>query len=42
MEKRDQRLVVHAGAVRDVDAVPRRAGADADHDPRQPQSGAAF
>lgn len=42
MEKHVQRLLVHAVVVRDVAALQGRAGADADHDPSQPQGGATL
>lgn len=37
MEKHVQRFLVHTVTVRDVAASRSRAGADADHDPGEPQ-----
>lgn len=39
MEKHSQRFLVYAVIVRDVVLLQRKAGADADHDPSQPQGG---
>lgn len=42
MEKHVQRFLVHTVVVRDVATSRSQAGADADHDPGQPQGGATL